>query len=194
MSQTALSKSPRQAFFAGFSSRALQVLDSFPDGSAPRILLTGGLRTPSHLQTALTSHHADLLGVGRGSVTTPDLPDILRRWEQDNGDTIDKTYTPFGPEAPDLFDAYPAPVNWILSFANNVKLVGAGSGMAWHVVMLRRIARTPQDRAVFMDYTLGAVGSIICMWVDDEWLSFARIASGCILLLMMGTIIHHKQN
>ncbi|KAF7986295.1 hypothetical protein HWV62_35240 [Athelia sp. TMB] len=109
MSQTALSKSPRQAFFAGFSSRALQVLDSFPDGSAPRILLTGGLRTPSHLQTALTSHHADLLGVGRGSVTTPDLPDILRRWEQDNGDTIDKTYTPFGPETPDLFDAYPAP-------------------------------------------------------------------------------------
>ncbi|KZP24983.1 FMN-linked oxidoreductase [Athelia psychrophila] len=189
MSQSALSKSPRQAFFAHFSSRALEILeeDASSDRPKPLILLTGGLRTPSHLQSALASHHADLLGIGRGSITSPDLPDVLRQWEQAQGDNVDNTFTPFAPEV-DLFQSYPAFVNWVLSFASAIKLVGAGSGMAWHVVMLRHIAETPLDSAVRMDYNLAAVGSIIHMWVKTEWMSPRKAGIYLLLAAICGAI------
>ena len=64
------SKHPRQAFFAQFSSKLMEELSSMTssDGSLPLVLLTGGLRTPAHLNTALSAKHTHLLGIGRSSV------------------------------------------------------------------------------------------------------------------------------
>ncbi len=74
-----LPKSPRQALFADFSSRAMNELSqiSTPDTPRPLILLTGGLKTPELLISALARNQADLLGIGRLSIACPELPVIL---------------------------------------------------------------------------------------------------------------------
>src|ERR1700722_19706599 len=80
--------SARQALFARFSHEALKLLEGLPQPT-PLVLLTGGLRSPAHLHTALTSRHAHLLGIGRGSVLCPRLPEVLKERSRDDR-------TPFG--------------------------------------------------------------------------------------------------
>ena len=166
------SNSPRQALFARFSHRALQALESLRQsnsayiGCLPLILLTGGLRTPGLLQKALALKHADLLGIGRGSVLCPDLPSVLAKRLHDLQTWGD---IPFQPE-PDLqlpgILSYPI-LRSIWELVPKVKLIGAGVGMAWYVVAMRHIANTTvagQDKKIRPKYDVGGLYSVFCMW------------------------------
>ncbi|KAF8888590.1 hypothetical protein BD779DRAFT_1611297 [Infundibulicybe gibba] len=111
-------KPARQALFSRFSHQAVATLELLQHSNAsppPAILLTGGLRTPNLLRTALSANHAHLLGIGR--------------------------YIPFGPE-PDLR------VSSFWKWLPEIPLIGAGVGMAWYVLMMRRLSRgTGQSNA-----------------------------------------------
>jgi hypothetical protein len=191
MSPSALSKSPRQAFFAHFSHNAMRALTASSEAvsktSPPLILLTGGLRTLSHLETAITSRHTDLLGIGRVSVTCPDLPDVLRRLKNAKGKQGGDAHALFAPE-PNLTvgffgsDRIGRLVVW--SFVSSIQLVGAGAGMAWYVVMMRYLAKRDGEGRVQMDYNMGAVGAIFRMWITTEG-SFLTgfVVTGFVLLL-----------
>jgi hypothetical protein len=166
------SPSSRRALFARFSHQALKCLEDLPQ-PGPLILLTGGLRTPAHLYSALRSRHAHLLGIGRGSVLCPDLPQILRsRWSDDE--------MPFGSEFPDMDDR-----NWI--WLPKIKLVGAGAKMAWYVVVMRGLAM--RERKTYL--RMGGFEAVLRMflWVDLEiggYLFLASsVASLAIILLLL---------
>jgi hypothetical protein len=188
MSSNPLSKSPRQAFFAQFSRRAMEALTLSPKTvlkASPLILLTGGLRTPSHLETAIISRHADLLGIGRGSVTCPDLPDVLRQMENESKQAGD-AYTLFAPE-PNLalgFFGSDWITRWVWTFMSRIQLIGAGARMAWYVVMIRRLASKGGERNVQMDYDMGAVGAIFKMWITTDGMSLTAFAAAGFALLL----------
>ena len=184
MASTNLSpKSPRQAFFARFSHRAMKSLaspssnSSSPPSSLPLILLTGGLRTDAQLRTALSSQHAHLLGIGRGSVLCPDLPELLLKREQKQNAAMSELHLPFKSEpALDISSSFLGrwPWSWVWSWMPKITIVGAGIGMAWYVVMIRRIAtahypsRRKEDDdepGLKVDYTLGGIGAVLRMWM-----------------------------
>ena len=169
-SETSHSKSPRQAYFAHFSHHALQAVESLFKRSTspptPLILLTGGLRTPAVLRTVLSSGDAHLLGIGRGSVLCPNLPSLLKEKEKDHLSRWDDV--PFRREPdlslPRVLDYWP--LSWVWSFVPKIKLIGAGVGMAWYVVAIRRIShagnRSGSD--IILDYNMGGLGAVFWMW------------------------------
>ena len=141
--------SRRQAFFARFSAQALRSLEGQPEPK-PLILLTGGLRTPAHLHGALRARHAHLLGFGRASVLRPDLPSALRARAPDDS-------TPFTQE-PEL------DVGWWFDFLPRSPLIGAGVGMAWYVVCIRRIA-AEGPQAVERHMAMGGIEAVLRMFL-----------------------------
>ncbi|KAJ3863092.1 hypothetical protein EV359DRAFT_43788 [Lentinula novae-zelandiae] len=179
-------KNPRQAFFAHFSSKLMKELSSVTssDQCAPLILLTGGLRSPAHLYTALRSDHAHLLGLGRASVLCPNLPSVLKRRRAAEAD-LSSDVTPFKPE-PDLrfWPSGREPWRCIRRHFPKVKLIGAGVGMAWYVVMIRRLAK---ERIRRPDYNIGGLGAITKMWVwiDAPELQQTNSISLAIYVLML---------
>ncbi|KAF8914045.1 hypothetical protein CPB84DRAFT_1861255 [Gymnopilus junonius] len=179
------SKSSRQAFFARFSHQALKSLNSLRSSSTrplPLILLTGGLRTPALLCSALASNDANLLGIGRGSVVCPALPSVIRtrlrdlqRW----GDV------PFQAE-PILQNGwileYP-PFLWVLGLVPKIQLIGAGINMAWYIVAMRRIAcDTVAPGCLRPPYEIGGLQSVFWMWV---WMSRSRNGNSKLKLLAL---------
>jgi len=186
VSPRALSKSPRQAFFAHFSHNAMRALTASSEAvlksSPPLILLTGGLRTLSHLETAITLRHTDLLGIGRVSVTCPDLPDVLRRMENGKGKKGGNAHALFAPE-PNLTLGSDWIGRLVWSFVPSIQLVGAGAGVAWYAVMIRRLAEKGGEGSVQMDYNMGAVGAIFRMWITMEGSYLTIFAAGFVLLL-----------
>ena len=174
-------KSPRQAFFSRFSQQALKTLSSIdpptPDYNRPLILLTGGLRTPALLRSALTLKHADLLGLGRASVLAPDLPDRLRKLQRDPHADEDAPFESY----PDLRNpailSYP-PFSWMWAAVPKVRLIGAGVGMAWYLVSMRRFAdpspgrrdmrvagKPDENEQMRPDYTVAGLRSVFWMWL-----------------------------
>ncbi|KAJ4474210.1 hypothetical protein C8R41DRAFT_897495 [Lentinula lateritia] len=195
-------KNPRQAFFAHFSSKLMKELSSVTssDQCAPLILLTGGLRSPAHLYTALRSGHAHLLGIGRASVLCPNLPTVLKRRRAAEAD-LSSDVTPFKPE-PDLrfWPSGREPWRCIRKHFPKVKLIGAGVGMAWYVVMIRRLAKErirrvddqngkkfEQQECFEPDYNTRGLGAITKMWVwiDAPELQQTNSISLAIYVLML---------
>lgn len=175
-SETTHSKSPRQAYFAHFSHQALQALESLRKTSTtpptPLILLTGGLRTPAVLRTVLNSGHAHLLGIGRGSVLCPNLPSILK----ENLTRLDDI--PFQREPdlslPRILDYWP--LSWVWSLVPKIKLIGAGVGMAWYVVAIRRISHASRSGSdMILNYNMGGLGAVFWMWC---WIPMRGMRSG----------------
>lgn len=171
-------KSVRQTFFTRFSRQAMKSLSSVSNSSnpstRPSILLSGGLRTPGMLSTALASKHADLLGIGRAAVRSPNIPTILKSQNQPfEPQSSDATYTSalFQPE-PDLnvIRLYP-PVSWLWNILLCVKLTGAGAEMAWHTLVMRDVAMSPmiegdkESTSPKLDYKLGALHSVLRMFL-----------------------------
>ncbi|KAK7039699.1 Nadph dehydrogenase [Favolaschia claudopus] len=163
------SPSTRQTIFAAFASQALKTVSTSP--RPPLILLTGGLTTPAQLQTALSSQHADLLGLGRAAVLRPDLPSLLKR-----NCSVETAFA----SPPDL--RLPS----ILSRMPRIRLLGAGTVMAWYVVALRRLASTEFS---VPDYDIGALGGIWWMWA---WLgpemSEPRVLVGAGLIVVAALV------
>lgn len=212
------SKHPRQAFFAQFSSRLMGELSSMAssDGILPLVLLTGGLRTPAHLYTALSAKHAHLLGIGRGSVLCPGLPTVLKNRRKDESEAeLYSDLTPFKPE-PDLGLSFTErkPWRWIWKYIPKVKLIGAGIGMAWYVVMIRRLAKERirrlggannpiegKEKSGANSYlspncNIGGLGAIIEMWM---WADAPEIQKAhtvfwailAVLILCLGLVTRH---
>ncbi|KAG2342313.1 FMN-linked oxidoreductase [Suillus weaverae] len=155
-------KLDRQAFFTRFSRTVMKDLyrSPVPFSSVPLILLTGGLRSHSHLQAALMSKHADLLGIGRGAVLCPDLPEILRLQLQNNKSSSTWADRPFAHEPEAVFRAS----KWVPS----VGLIGAGVGTAWYTTRMRDIAisqiKKPRAEPPPVDYNRGGLIAVFKMW------------------------------
>lgn len=179
--------SPRQAFFAEFAKKARDCLKTdFPaDVDVPLILLTGGLRSPSHLQSALDAGHADLLGIGRGSILRPDIPVILQERILNaaaNDTSITSDDEPFAREP----DGDIKPPSWV----PQIPLVGAGVGLAWYNVRMRWIATSQLEKRIngkplsapLPTYGMSGIETVVRMWV---WLEWHEIFIGTLLVISL---------
>ncbi|KAF9225838.1 FMN-linked oxidoreductase [Gyrodon lividus] len=166
--------SSRQAFFAHFAKKAREHMktDAPADVALPLILLTGGLRSPAHLQTALDAGHADILGIGRGSILRPDLPAILHERitrAAAAGTSIASDGEPFAHE-PDIDLKVP-------SWFSKVPLTGAGVNIAWYSVRMRRIAESQMNKtadgkqllAPPLTFETSGMDALVGMWVWMDW-------------------------
>ncbi|OAX42634.1 FMN-linked oxidoreductase [Rhizopogon vinicolor AM-OR11-026] len=182
-------KLDRQAFFARFSQTVMKDLRSVPFSSTPLILLTGGLRSLSHIQTALTSRHADLLGIGRGAVLCPDLPRILRLVTQNSATPNTRDQKPFAHEPEALLRAS----KWIPS----VKLIGAGVGTAWYTIRMRDISisqiKNPSVEPPPVDYNRGGLTAVFKMWAWFDFCTALPRVLGILLALSVaiGFLCYH---
>ncbi|KAH9836271.1 uncharacterized protein C8Q71DRAFT_74458 [Rhodofomes roseus] len=172
--------SPRQAFFTTFAHEVKQMLAASPFSKPPLILLTGGLRTLPLMSSVLKHGHADLLGIGRLSVLCPDLPRTL---EAAIAGTTEPGKFPLEPlPEPDLGSPVALPSHrsilhhalaalfnllasvltrcWALFPIQLPKLVGAGTIMAWYMVMMRRMAVRKE-----VDYSVGGIEAVLSMWL-----------------------------
>ena len=131
------------------------------------------------LQEVLDQEHADLLGLARAAILSPDLPARLAAGPE---------HLIF-PDLPEL--TYPdTPIARLLSRILHLlgvlplpKLIGAGVGMAWYTVMLRRLA---EGRCV--DYRVGGLGAIVRMW-GPELRYFAAGVSLFLALAVLWTCV-----
>ncbi|KAL4071441.1 hypothetical protein V8B97DRAFT_2045209 [Scleroderma yunnanense] len=176
---------PRQAFFAHFSTIARERIRRqqlrHSGSMIPLILLTGGLRSPAQLQAALDNGHADLLGIGRGSILCPDLPAILQRRGKGVDAMLDAEPFSRGPE-----DDSKLPF-WF----PKVRLVGASVDVSWYNIQMRRIAeshlrRTPFDPSPM--YNIGAIETMLRMWIWLDWMHYLCL-SGAILAVICGIYV-----
>ncbi|TFY70941.1 hypothetical protein EVG20_g2060 [Dentipellis fragilis] len=184
----------RQAFFARFARLARDAIHSLPSTSSrlpPLVLLTGGLRSPTTLVDILSNGHADLLGIGRGSVLCPQLPRLLANQLHalDIGGPTSGPATPsvktadIFPPDPDL--SYPdsqvtrtlARIFCLLGLLPLPKLIGAGVGMAWYTVAISRLSH---GHAV--DRRMSGLQSVVRMWI-------AELKLVGMILLLVGVII-----
>ena len=164
-----IQKSRRQAFFSQFSHHITRTLESIPaDAPKPLILLTGGLRTPSLLCDVLSSRHAHLLGIGRGSLLRPDLPLYLQKLRDASRTVHDRIVwdSPFERE-PDLENA--GFYGWVRSKIPTISMIGAGVEMVWYCNMMRRLGTinafvTDVLISLPLDYDLGAIRAVISFW------------------------------
>lgn len=173
MSQSALDSSPRQALFSRFSCCAMETIASSSaivnkDHTPPRVLLTGGLRSSSHLNGALQHGHADLLGIGRGAITCPDLPDKVANDVEGNVLTRSFAREPDFASEPNLRSKID---QLIKSFMFRIQLVGAGATMAWYILMIRRLVQSSNDGTGVpqMEYSMGALEAVLGMWIPIQW-------------------------
>jgi hypothetical protein len=151
--------SPRQVLFERFSKQTMNALGSnnSPTQSRPLVLLTGGLRSPAHFTTALSSSHADLLGVGRGAILRPDFPDVLADRLRLGKSKPDGYYYDTQPVAVEPYlknestsgDHRRSFLFWCWAEVGDrvwrwvcprIPLVGAGVDVAWYTVAMRRWA------------------------------------------------------
>ncbi|KAI0071038.1 FMN-linked oxidoreductase [Panus rudis PR-1116 ss-1] len=185
-----IGSSPRQALFADFSSNALKLLkEDFSEpavaNTRPLILLTGGLRTPQLLTSALANGHADLLGIGRLSVLYPELPKRLAATYKENSDIPTLS---FGPPKTDYrtstiirgwLERLVASILFTLwtSLPSFLKpelpvLIGAGMDMARYIVAMRAISYGTPD-----GHLSEGLFAVIWMWLyvaPGPWTTTSR--------------------
>ncbi|KAH9848318.1 FMN-linked oxidoreductase [Lenzites betulinus] len=172
-------KSPRQVIFESFAERSIEILASTVTASGrppPLICLTGGLNTLPKMSSVLRHKHAHLLGVARQAIVHPRLPvelhDALAA--RAAGDSANDFFmseppsreTALGDRPPALLSArgierlvfYVFSLVWKVLHVRMPRLVGAGAGVSWYSIVLRRIAA---DEPVPLDYTLGIIGATV---------------------------------
>ena len=188
--------SVRQAFFESFSRTAVSVLATTPPGlaksKAPLVLLTGGLRCPSQIASALNNNHAHLLGFGRMSILQPDLPRLIRCRLESEQDTHSIHSSTSELDSLEEFESkyYPEPQSpkwW-------PRLVGSGIAVGWYTVSMSRMAKAKlEGKELKMPYGLGSAGVLAEMWfgVDGDlvelwapWvlLSLCAVVSSIVIL------------
>lgn len=128
--------SARQAFFESFSRIAMQMVKEKTANTPglarrppPLIMLTGGLSTRAQCLRALTLHHANLLGLARAATLHPTLPhDLYECFKGQSG----HAGCNWSWEA--LPDPEPKSPAWW------PRIVGAGVGLAWYDLVMRRLS------------------------------------------------------
>ncbi|KAI0282805.1 hypothetical protein BGY98DRAFT_61127 [Russula aff. rugulosa BPL654] len=180
--------SSRQAFFARFARKARSAIHGLTSPSQrPLVLLTGGMRSPAIFQDALTQGHADLVGIGRGSVLAPDLPLLLKEFyarqqmgtpdgdgdENNMGrDFLFKLPTLSYTETPLIRAA--ASVLRSLGILPLPSLIGAGTAMAWYIVTMRSISKGQK-----VNYQMGGLRAVVQLW-SPELQILAILFSSCL--------------
>lgn len=122
-------------------------------------MLTGGLKSLDLLDTVLDSGHAHLLGIGRASVTCPNLPRVIRERSK-NPRQWDGELFGQEPNFKPTVLTYPV-FNWFSRCMPDVKLIGAGTEVAWHVLGMRQIATSNPD---VVNMNCGGLTSVLGMW------------------------------
>jgi len=190
-------KSPRAALFSRFSHQALQALDDFRQtyhGPVPLILLTGGLRTPGLMSSALSAKHADLLGVGRGSVLCPNLPIMLRERLENPARWNDVLFC----QEPDLRKPWIMemwPFTWIWYLLPKMKIIGAGATVAWYTLLMRDIASASPDIELCdlpPKYELGGLQALIqtYFWITSEsYENRTFVVSSSLFFTFLGVVL-----
>ncbi|KDQ50384.1 hypothetical protein JAAARDRAFT_200060 [Jaapia argillacea MUCL 33604] len=155
--------STRQALFSKFSKRAMSVLPTHAETNPtnlssstrppPLILLTGSLTTYEQFRICLESNHAHLLGIGRLSILCPELPRLLHSTSNLDSFLVDIPSPSFESR---FLDRAWRRLDRILGMP---RLIGAGLGMAWYVVMMRHMVED-QDGG-----DLGDVDAAVKMWL-----------------------------
>ncbi|KAH7906444.1 hypothetical protein BJ138DRAFT_1016205 [Hygrophoropsis aurantiaca] len=159
------STSSRQAFFAHFSQKVMRELKSEPKtvSPLPLILLTGGLRSPALLESAIRAEHADLLGIGRSAILCPDIPTRLQKVSNSDYD-YDREFAAGPPSQSKV---------WL----PRIPLIGAGVELAWYTVRMRNVATSQMPKKPAssktglspscppIDYKLGALRALLTMWI-----------------------------
>jgi hypothetical protein len=161
----------RQAFFSRFARKARHAIHTVISSSErPLVLLTGGMGSLATVEDALSQGHADLIGIGRGSVLAPKLPLLLKKLYSHQ-----ETGTSNGEGRDDIAgtDFYPSlshsdtPV--ISAAASTLRflgilplppLIGAGTDFAWYIVVMSRLAKGNR-----IDYKMGGIRAVLSMWL-----------------------------
>ena len=160
----------RQAFYARFSRKARSAIHALTSSSQhrrPLIILTGGMRSPATFHDALSQGHADLIGIGRGSVLAPNLPVLLKEFYS-GGDNEDNMQADFPSQQPSLSYADTPLIHLATSVLRSLgilplpSLIGAGAATAWYAVAMRRISR---GRVI--NYQMGAIQAIFMLWFPE---------------------------
>lgn len=196
--QDGCTKSIRQVFFARFSRQVLAALRSrkLMQVSPPLILLTGGLRTPRLLRSALMSGHADLLGVGRGSVLCPKFPSVARlRLKNPNlWDDVPFERDP-SLKRPRLFTH--RPFNYLWSVVSGIKIIGAGVNMSWYIVTMRHITQSQHNGPAFVpNLSMGGIQSILSMWIwtnNWSWMQYWMMILLTLAVVIAGGTVHYSK-
>ncbi|PPQ75371.1 hypothetical protein CVT24_013154 [Panaeolus cyanescens] len=167
--KSAPSRGSRQALFSRFSSQAHQSLQKLQETTGkpvPLLLLTGGLRTSGLVSAVLEDSAADLVGIGRGSVTSPNLPLLLESRLKDRAKWNDAPFNP-EPALPNPSILEHGPARWFWDFLPRISLLGAGVEMAWYNVAMKGIAEASAKGTLDdyqPDYGLGGLSVIMKMW------------------------------
>jgi len=194
----------RQAFYARFARKArsaIHSLTSLPQGRRPLVLLTGGMRSPTTFQEALSQGHADLIGVGRASVLAPDLPlrlsELHSRGRTGNpdpdGDSENNTHRDFPLREPSLSYAdtplirIAASVLRLLGILPLPGLIGAGAATAWYAVTMKRIS---SGRTI--NYQMGLIHAILMLWLPE--LQVLAILFSCFCVACFASIYLYSPN
>jgi len=158
----------RQAFFARFAREARDAIHAQAPSSPrhPLVLLTGGMRSPEIFENALSQGHADLVGIGRGSVLAPRLPLLLRKLSSTREN--DEVSRELSFQQPTLSYADTTLIRAAVSTLRGLgilplpTLIGAGASMAWYVVMMSRISRGNG-----INYQMGGIRAVLLMWIPE---------------------------
>ena len=179
--------SSRQAVFARFARKARSAIHALTSPSRhPLVILTGGMQSPAIFQDALAQGHADLVGVGRGSVLAPDLPLLLREFytrrqsgtPDGDGDENTGRFSLF--KQPTLSYAETPLVRVAASVLRSLgilplpSLIGAGTAMAWYVVAMGSISRGGK-----VNYQMGGIRAAVQIWLPGLQ-TLAIIFSSCV--------------
>ncbi len=165
----------RQAFFARFARKARDAIHAQVSCSPrhPLVLLTGGMRSPEVFEDALSQGHADLIGIGRGSVLAPRLPLLLRksysgRAAGDLDGESDEVAQEFSFQQPTLSHSDTPLIRAAASILRGLgilplpTLIGAGAAMAWYIVMMSRTSRGSG-----INYQMGGTRVVLTMWIPE---------------------------
>ena len=158
----------RQAFFARFAREARDTIHAQASSSPrhPLVLLTGGMRSPEVFENALSQGHADLVGIGRGSVLAPRLPLLLRTLSSAGENDEASRKSSF--RQPTLSYADTPLIRAAVSTLRGLgilplpTLIGAGASMAWYVVTMSRISRGNG-----INYQMGGIRAVLIMWIPE---------------------------
>lgn len=153
------------------------------------------MRSPAVFQDALTQGHADLVGIGRGSVLAPDLPLLLKEFyarqqmgtvtpdgdgDENNMGRLFKLPTLSYTETPLIRAA--ASVLRSLGIFPLPSLIGAGTAMAWYVVTMRSISKGRK-----VNYQMGGLRAVVQLW-SPELQILAILFSSCLACYICGLI------
>jgi len=153
------------------------------------------MRSPAIFQDAITEGHADLVGIGRGSVLAPDLPLLLKEFyarqqmgtpdgdgdEKDMGrdfliklPTLSYTETPLVRAAASVLRSL-----GILPFPS---LIDAGTAMTWYIVTMRSISKGQK-----VNYQMGGLRAVVQLWFPELQI-LAVLFSSCLACYICGLI------